>query len=236
VVRFLAQRRWSRDWAVLACGWSEDVVEATHQTAMVGSIAMSADSTFAEFLRRVRAGDQVAAGQLVRQYEAAIRLEVRLRLRDRRLRRLFDSMDVCQSVLATFFMRASAGQYELNEPHDLLKLLVVIARNKLALQVRQLLSPSRHPGTPEGGRPEAWEVAAPEPGPLEIVADRELVEAFRQRLSEEERYLADLRGQERSWAEIAEQLGGTAQSRRKQLERAVERVLQELNLDEADDA
>ena len=194
---------------------------------------MSEDS-FRTFLERIRAGDQDAASQLVRDYEAAIRLEVRLRLRDRRLRRLFDSMDVCQAVLATFFQRASAGQYELNEPRDLLKLLVVIARNKLALQVRQILSPSRHPGTLEGGDPAQWQVAAAERPPDEIVADAELVQEFRARLTPEERQLADLRAQERSWEEVAAQLGGTAQARRKQLERAVARVLQNFNLDEAD--
>jgi hypothetical protein len=38
-------------------------------------------------LDRVRAGDQEAATELVRRYEPALRRVVRLRLRDRRLRR-----------------------------------------------------------------------------------------------------------------------------------------------------
>lgn len=48
--------------------------------------------------------------------------------------------------------------------------------------------------------------------------------AFRQRLSDEERPLAERRAAGPAWAAIAAEMGGTAQSRRKQLERAVERV------------
>ena len=43
--------------------------------------------------------------------------------------------------------------------------------------------------------------------------------------------MADLRSAGREWAEIAAELGGTAQARRKQLARAVKRVSQELGLD-----
>jgi hypothetical protein len=60
---------------------------------------MADDTTFADFLRRIRAGDEQAAAELVHRYEAAVRLAVRMRLGDARLRRVLDSMDVCQSVL-----------------------------------------------------------------------------------------------------------------------------------------
>ena len=77
---------------------------------------MSESPSFAEFMERVRAGDQQAAAELVRQYESLIRREVRLHLEDRRLCRVFDSMDVCQSVLGSFFLRVAAGQYDLERP------------------------------------------------------------------------------------------------------------------------
>jgi hypothetical protein len=41
---------------------------------------MSDAAAFADLLRRVRAGDPQAAEDLVRQYEPALRLELRLRL------------------------------------------------------------------------------------------------------------------------------------------------------------
>jgi RNA polymerase sigma-70 factor (ECF subfamily) len=73
-------------------------------------VCMADAVSFAEFIRRVRAGDESAAAELVRRYEPLIRREVRLHLEDQRLCRLFDSMDVCQSVLASFFVRAAVGQ------------------------------------------------------------------------------------------------------------------------------
>src|SRR5260370_17789157 len=97
-----------------------------------------ADSnSFMNFLDRVRAGDQRAAEELVRMYEPEIRREVRLRMRDPRLRRDFDSVDICQSVLGSFFVRASLGQYDLQQPEDLINLLVTITRNKLLGHVRK---------------------------------------------------------------------------------------------------
>src|SRR6476469_3927983 len=89
---------------------------------------------YTDFIRRIRQGDERAAEELIRRYEPEIRLEIRtlLRLRDPRLRRVFDSMDICQSVLASFFVRAAAGQYELDRPEQLVRLLVAIARTKVA--------------------------------------------------------------------------------------------------------
>src|SRR5205085_2247872 len=102
-----------------------------------GEDHMADGDSFAQFIRRIRAGDAQAAAQLLQQYEPAIRLEVRLRLRDSRLRRLFDSMDICQSVLGSFFLRAAAGQYDLDQPEQLLKLLVAMVRNKVAYHARR---------------------------------------------------------------------------------------------------
>src|SRR5688572_10121711 len=98
---------------------------------------MSNQETFTDFIRRVRAGEEQAAVEQVRQYERLIRREVRLHLEDRGLCRLFDSMDVCQSVLASFFMRAAAGQYDLEQPGQLVNLLVKMARNKLITAARR---------------------------------------------------------------------------------------------------
>ena len=61
---------------------------------------MDEPNTFADFVRRIRAGDERAAAELLRHYEPFIRREVRFRLQDRRLQRVFDSQDICQLVLA----------------------------------------------------------------------------------------------------------------------------------------
>ena len=196
---------------------------------------MADDAPFADFIRRIRAGDARAAVELVQRYEPVVRLEVRVRLSDPRLRRAFDSLDICQSVMASFFLRAAAGQYELEQPHDLVRLLVVMARKKLAFQVRRERAQRRDNRRVEPATPESLGAAAARPGPSTEVEARELLEAFRRRLGEEERQLAERRARGQSWAEIAAALGGTAQARRKQLERAVERVSRQLGLEDARD-
>src|SRR5258707_15800653 len=98
---------------------------------------MADDVSFQQLIGRVRTGDEQAAAELVRRYEPAIRRAVRFRLTDPRLRRTCDSMDVCQSVLMSFFVRAASGQYDLDTPEQLLKLLTTMARNKLLNQARQ---------------------------------------------------------------------------------------------------
>jgi DNA-directed RNA polymerase specialized sigma24 family protein len=193
---------------------------------------MSRDVPFADFIRRIRAGDARAAVELVQHYESVVRLEVRVRLADPRLRRVLDSMDICQSVMASFFLRAAAGQYELDQPQDLVKLLVVMARKKVAFQARKERAQRRDNRRIAAAPAEVIQVAAASPTPSQEVAGRELLAAFRERLTEEEQSLADRRAQGLGWAEIAASLGGTAQGRRKQLERAVERVVRQLGLDE----
>jgi RNA polymerase sigma factor (sigma-70 family) len=193
--------------------------------------AMTADSDFAGFLCRVRAGDEQAARELVRRYEAAIRLEVRVRLRQRQLRRFFDSMDICQSVLHSFFVRAALGQFDLNGPQDLFKLLVVMTRNKLAYQVRKQRAQPRDYRRLADVDVEQVEAASVVPGPDAAAAGRETLERFRSRLTVEERRLADLRAEGRTWAEIAECMGGAPQARRMQLARAADRVARELGLE-----
>ena len=64
-----------------------------------------------------------------------IRREVRLRLRDLRLSGRFDWTDIFPSVMASFFVRAAARQYDLEQPDQLLRLLVVMTRHKLTQQV-----------------------------------------------------------------------------------------------------
>jgi RNA polymerase sigma-70 factor (ECF subfamily) len=191
-----------------------------------------ADHSFSDFIRRIRAGDEAAAAELVRKYDAAIRLEVRMRLRDRRLQRLFDSMDVCQSVLGTFFARAAAGQFDLEKPEQLLRLLVAIARNKVAFQARKQQAQRRDHRRVEGGNAYEWDVAADDPSPSRQVEEQDLLHEFRHRLTEEERRLAERRGRGEGWAEIAASLGGTPEARRMQWARAVERVSRQLGLQE----
>jgi RNA polymerase sigma-70 factor (ECF subfamily) len=198
---------------------------------------MSENAAFADFIRRIRAGDDQAARELVQRYEPAIRREVRLRLRDQRLASRFDWTDICQSVMASFFVRVAAGQYDLEQPGQLLRLLVVMTRHKLTQQVRRQSAERRDYRRVEARDPAYLEErSAKVPSPSRLVAGRELLEEYRRRLSEEERRLADLRAQGYQWAEIAASLGGTPGACRRQLARALGRVERQLEGSEMRDA
>jgi RNA polymerase sigma-70 factor (ECF subfamily) len=195
---------------------------------------MSDQDSFAAIVGRVRAGDGDAAAELVRQYEPLIRREVRLHLEDRRLCRVFDSMDVCQSVLASFFVRVAAGQYDLEQPGQLVRLLVTMARNKLASAARKQRQQKRDQRRTTGADG-LHELPADDASPSELLVGKELLERVRRELSAEELQLAELRGDGLSWDEIAARLGGKAQARRVQLARALDRAARTLGLEEGGD-
>ena len=69
-------------------------------------------------------------------YESAIRVAVRTNLSDPRLRRQFDSLDVCQSVLASFFLQMASGAYDLSVPAQLSALFAKMAQNKVRMRAR----------------------------------------------------------------------------------------------------
>lgn len=194
-------------------------------------LGMDAPDDFPVLIQRIRAGDSEAATELVRQYEPEIRRTIRVRLRDNRLRRAFDSLDVCQSVLGNFFARVAVGQFDIDKPEQVLKLLVTMAHNKLNDQVRRHQARRRDNRRQEAGSPEAL-AALPDSAssPSQIVAGRELLEMVRKQLTDEERYLAEQRALGRDWAEIAAERGGSPDGLRMKLQRAMDRVVEQLEL------
>ncbi|MFI5455689.1 MAG: RNA polymerase sigma factor [Isosphaerales bacterium] len=195
------------------------------------TIVEGEEPSFAEFIRRVRAGDERAARDLVERYEPAIRRAARVRLRDSRLRRLIESVDICQSVFASFFVRTALGQYDLDSPDKLIRLLAAIARNKVAFQANR-----EHAACPDQRRinhgAELGDCPATGSSPSQQVAARELVQEARRRMTADELLLMERREQGHQWAEIATELGGRPDALRIRFARAVTRITRELGLDE----
>lgn len=181
--------------------------------------------SFQDLIRRVREGDQAASTELVRLYEPEIRRIIRVRLTDRRLRQVFDDADICQSVLASFFLRVVLGDFELETPEHLVRLLTTMTRNKIIDKSRK-----HQPETNESGLLEG--AAIQMPSPSRIIAGRDLLSTIRQRLTPEECYLFDQRSEDRPWADLAAELGVEVDTLRKRLTRALERVVQNLGLAE----
>ena len=194
---------------------------------------MGEHASFRCLVGRVRRGDAGAAAELVRAYEPEIRRIIRLNLADARLRRTLDSVDIFQSVMMNFFVRAGAGQFELERPEQLLKLLAAMARNKLRDHVARQRAGRRDVRRLEAGGAAALE-GVPGSGetPSQVVAGRELLEKLRGLLTPEERYLAEQRADGREWADLAREKGEEPDALRKRLRRAVGRAARQLGLEE----
>ena len=192
---------------------------------------MADGDEFPDFIRRIRAGDDAAAAELVRRFEPLVRREVRLHLEDRRLSRHFDPADVCQSVMASFLVRAAAGQYDIGTADQLPRLLARMTRNKVAEAARRQTRQRRDHRRVVGGESAFGAVAGGGPTPSRLVAGKELLARVNDLFTADERQVADLRAQGMAWAEVADRLGGTAQARRMQLARAAERIAKDLGLD-----
>jgi RNA polymerase sigma-70 factor (ECF subfamily) len=194
---------------------------------------MPSENTFRTLIDRVRAGDNEAVAELVRRYEPAIRRIVRVRLFDSRLRRVLESSDVCQMVLTSFVLRAARGQFAVETPEDLVRLLGQMARNKVTDQARR-----EGAGRRGGDRKPVGTLVDPQaPGgtPSEEVALAELLQRFREELTAEERQIQDFRDQGLQWDEIAARLGGSGEALRKKQERAFQRIVKQLGLEKNDE-
>ena len=192
---------------------------------------MPEDATFRELMGRVQAGDPHAALELVREYEWAIRLQVRVRLTHPDLRRLLDSVDVVQLVWASFFPRAAAGQYELQDPKKLLNLLITLAHHKLLDQAKRLRRKRRGAGHVIADVGAAGDPIDPRPGPEQEACARDLVQEFRERLPARVQDLWDRRLRGSSWDEIAAELGANPDVLRIHFNRALERASRQLKRD-----
>lgn len=71
-------------------------------------------SDVSSLISQVRDGNARAAEELVRRFEHELQPEIRQYLRKGRIRRVVDSQDIYQSVFASFFIRLSLGEYDLD--------------------------------------------------------------------------------------------------------------------------
>ena len=106
-----------------------------------------------------------------------------------------------------------------------------MTRNKVANAARRQNS-QRRDNRRAASSEELEDVADSGPSPSEQVSGQELLNQFRASFTDEEKAIAELRREGLGWGEIATQLGGTAQARRVQLARAVERISRQIGLDE----
>jgi RNA polymerase sigma-70 factor (ECF subfamily) len=197
---------------------------------MANDLPTPTENPFVSYVARLRSGDEAALEELVARYTPVIKLEARMRLRSPHLRAVLDSMDICQSVLKSFFLRAAAGQFDIDRPEDLRKLLVQMACNKSLEAARREYAQRRDARRSVRLGDEAHQVAGGDDPGGQVEWD-ELLLRGRQMLSPDERRIAEGRAAGQTWDELAAALGKGPDQLRMQLSRAQDRVAAALGLE-----
>ena len=195
----------------------------------------SSTEDFANYLVRLRRGDEEATRSFVSKYEPFIRRTLRYRISKASLQSAADSVDVCQSVLGGFLLRLAVGEYALASEEDLRRLLVAIANKKfLVLNRRETAAKRDHRQTQS--LENTKEIAVIEGDTNNRLDHAELLHEVMQRLTQDEQKLFAWRREGLAWNTIADQLSEDAMLLRKRLSRALHRVAVELKLEDADES
>ena len=172
---------------------------------------------FREFLEILRSGDAEAVDQLLGEFDPFMRRAIRLRLFDRRARRVVDTADILQSLLKDFLERERTDESGA-AAEKLQAYLAAAARYKVASKVRK--EKRRAANLSDVAEP-----ASPEPSSCQQVEDREQIEALRNRLDDRHRRLLDLSAQGMTWRQIADEIGGHPDTLRIELRRSIAAAL-----------
>lgn len=176
----------------------------------------------ADFLIRIHQGDEDAARELLRRYEAEVRLVVRRQL-PRLLRSRFDSLDFLQSVWGSFFRRMRDAPTEFEDSRHLVAFLARAAKNKVIDEYRRAGSRKQdmhreEPLWSDGRNPR--DLADTIDSPSEVAQAHEAYTRLLDLLPEERQSIVKMKAEGLSSKDIGDRLGIS--------ERTVQRVLEEL--------
>ena len=191
---------------------------------------MAEDRDWTRLIEGLRSGDDAVMSEFYDDFGPALE-----RLADRHiadgLRRRFGAESVVQSACRTFLRRARAQEFTLGDARELWSLLCAITLNKVHDQARFHLRHRRRADREvevEPGGSSTLDAASDDLGPDEAVVFADEFERILRELSEEDRRIIDLKLQERSNAEIADELGCCERTIRRLLGKLRERLEREL--------
>src|SRR5262249_23071158 len=173
-------------------------------------------------LRLWQAGDESAAREIFDRYFERLLAMARRRISQRLASRV-DPEDVVQSVSRTFFDRVRAGQFTIEDPDDVCKLLARITVHKTLRQIAFHKAAKRDPsqeavqGT--DGQERLLEVLDREPTPEAVNGFVDPLEHFLSQLRPEDREILEMRMQGYNNLEIADKLGVSDRKIRRLMER-----------------
>jgi RNA polymerase sigma-70 factor (ECF subfamily) len=173
-------------------------------------------------LDALQAGDEDVARQLFDRYAEQLVLLARRRISQRLASRI-DAEDIVQSVFRTFFHRARQGQFHLEEPDDICKLLARITVYKTFRQVafhrRAKRNASQETGQVDDAQEMLMKLLAGEPSPEETAAFLDQLEHFLGKLDADQRQILEMRMEGYSNVDIAAQLKVTDRHIRRVMEK-----------------
>lgn len=185
------------------------------------------ESRFAVLMEQLRQGDQDAAWTIIEIYGPHIKRVVRRDMHPR-LRTRFDSADFVQSVWASFFRQPSQFR-RLNEPKELLSLLLTVARNKVVDETRRSLQTrKRDPQREEplsdksGADFDINKVPSTDPRPSQVAVAREQWNRLFAEQTKEIRRILELRFAGASYEEIAAKVNRNERTVRKIVEQLMD--------------
>jgi RNA polymerase sigma-70 factor (ECF subfamily) len=190
---------------------------------------MSEESSFANLMVRLRAGDQSAATAIFQQYQSRLVALARSRL-DERVRRKEDAEDMVQSVFRSFFRRAAEGQFEVENRERLWSLLTVITLRKCGHHIdyfRAARRDVRRETVMESSGEDSsvqWDAIAREPTPSEVMMLTDTIEQLMRELKDRDRKILELALQGEPIPEISRQVRYSERT----IERTLERVRKKL--------
>ena len=183
-----------------------------------------------ELIQRVRDGDSEAVGVLLNQYGDAIRREVRFSLLDQRLKRIVGESDIYQSVVSRFVFGLQDGNFEFESGKDVVNLLKVIVRARVAQHARFWKSRRRDLHRNQALlSDDAIALTESQPTIGQQQSDAELLAIALSIMPERDRKILEWRAEGLSWGQVAERLGvSSAEGLRKSHERSMQRTLREI--------
>lgn len=189
-----------------------------------------------EWLQRLLDGDNAVVAEFWSQYGDRLGRMAGKQL-NQKMRRRVEADDVVQSACRTFFRRAEAGQFTLEESESLWRLLCAIVVNKAKMKIRFHLQEKRgldqevDPSGAADDRPRDYAVSE-RPGPDEIVEFNDEFEFLMSELDDEEKQIVQLKLEDRTNTEIAELIGCSERTVRRIFSRIRSRLIEQWDGDD----
>jgi RNA polymerase sigma-70 factor (ECF subfamily) len=201
---------------------------------------MADDSSFADLMIRLRAGDEAAAAEVFHRFAQQLIRLARLHL-DTQIRQKVDPEDVAQSVYKSFFLRHADGQFKLTNWDSLWGLLMKITLRKCSRWQEHFHTQARNVDAEvccqaAGDRSgPGWEALAREPSPEEAALLAETVAKLLAGLEGLNREILILTLQGYTAGEICDQVGRTERTVYR-VRRRMKQRLQEMSAEDEEPA